>query len=132
MSFQCIVVTPEQTALDRTVDFAAVPLFDGEYGIGTDHSPMIGRLGIGELRIREGNDVQRFYIEGGFIEVNDNVVSVLTARAIPAIRIDGAEAAQALVAARSQQAAGGDDQSAAREKAALRARAQVRIAGRTS
>lgn len=132
MSFQCIVVTPEETALDETVDFVAVPLFDGELGIGTGHSPVIGRLGIGELRIRTGSDVRRYYIEGGFVEVADNVVSVLTERAIPAIKIDGAQAAQALAAARSQTAAGTDDQFEIRDRAQHRARAQVRIAGRTS
>ena len=51
---QCSVVTPEATLLDAPADFVALPLFDGEIGIGPDHSPFIGRLGYGELRVVEG------------------------------------------------------------------------------
>ena len=37
----CIVVTPEETALEQKVEFVALPLFDGEIGISTKHSPLI-------------------------------------------------------------------------------------------
>ena len=79
-----VVVTPEATVLDTSADFVALPLFDGEFGIAPQHSPMIGRLGYGELRIRRRADVDRYYVDGGFVQVADNVVSVLTNRAIPA------------------------------------------------
>ena len=78
-----VVVTPEQTVLDATSDFVALPLFDGELGVAPGHAPMIGRLGYGELRIGHGEG-QRYYIDGGFVQVVDNVVSVLTNRAIAA------------------------------------------------
>ena len=48
---QCIVVTPEATVLDRQAEFVALPLYDGEIGIGRGHSPLIGRLGYGEMRL---------------------------------------------------------------------------------
>ena len=73
----CIVVTPEQTVRETPADFVAVTLFDGEIGIGPGHTPLIGRLGYGEMRIRHGSQVERFYVEGGFVEVVDNVVSLL-------------------------------------------------------
>ena len=85
---QCIVVTPEQTVRETAADFVAVTLFDGEIGIAPGHTPLIGRLGYGEMRIRRGSQVERFYVEGGFVEVVDNVVSLLTNRAIPADKID--------------------------------------------
>ena len=44
----CVVVTPEETALEQTASFIVLPLFDGEIGIGPGHSPLIGRLGFGE------------------------------------------------------------------------------------
>lgn len=56
---KCIVVTPEKTALDQLANFVVVPLFDGEFGVGPGHSPMIGRLGYGELRIRAANGNRR-------------------------------------------------------------------------
>ena len=50
-ALQCVVVTPETTVLDTPADFVAMPLYDGQCGIGANHSPLIGRLGYGELRI---------------------------------------------------------------------------------
>src|SRR5688500_13871540 len=85
----CIVVTPEATALGQDAEFVALPLHDGEIGIAPRHSPMIGRLGYGEMRIRSaGGGTARYYIDGGFVQVADNVVSVLTSRAVPATRLN--------------------------------------------
>ena len=55
---RCVVVTPEATILDRPAEFVALPLYDGEIGIGRGHSPLIGRLGYGEMRLRtdDGHD----------------------------------------------------------------------------
>ena len=51
IDLQCIVVTPERTVRDTSAEFVALPLYDGEIGIAPGHSPMIGRLGSGEMRI---------------------------------------------------------------------------------
>ena len=64
-------------------DFVALPLYDGEIGIAPGHSPFIGRLGYGELRVVNGGGRTRYYVDGGFVQVADNLVSVLTKRAIP-------------------------------------------------
>lgn len=81
-SLKCMVVTPEKVVVDETVDFVAVPMFDGELGILADHSPLTGRLGFGELRTTHGGATHNYYIEGGFVQVNANVVSVLTPKAV--------------------------------------------------
>ena len=62
---------------------------------------MIGRLGYGELRVRSGNDTKRYYVDGGFVQVADNVVSVLTNRAVPAAMLDAAAVTEQLRAAQS-------------------------------
>lgn len=80
---KCIVVTPEKTALEKDVDFAALPLQDGEIGIARGHSPMIGRLGFGEMRLMVNGQAERYYVDGGFVQIADDVISVLTERAIP-------------------------------------------------
>ena len=59
-SLHCIVVTPEETSLEETVDFVALPLFDGEIGIAPDHSALIGRLGYGEMRLRSDQGTRKF------------------------------------------------------------------------
>ena len=121
-----VVVTPEQTVLEATTDFVALPLYDGELGVAPKHAPMIGRLGYGELRIGHGGG-QRYYIDGGFVQVVDNVVSVLTNRAIPAARLDEAKIKESVSFLLTQPAAG-DDDLVRREKALTQTRAQLRVA----
>ena len=126
-SLRCIVVTPEETVLEREASFVALPLFDGEIGVGLGHSPMIGRLGFGEMRIRSADDTMRYYVDGGFVQVADNVVSVLTNRAIPSAEVDGDAAQEQLGEALARKAAG-EEQIALRDRSLSQARAQVRIA----
>jgi F-type H+-transporting ATPase subunit epsilon len=92
----CVVVTPEQMALEEKADFVTLPLYDGEIGIAPGHSPMIGRLGYGEMRLKTQTLERRFYVDGGFVQVADDVISVLTNRAIAAEKIDTAAAKRQL------------------------------------
>lgn len=128
---QCIVVTPETTVKDQMADFVALPLFDGEAGIAMGHSPMIGRLGYGEMRIRVGEQTDKYYIDGGFVEVADDVVSVLTNRAIPAAALDPEVAAELLTTAR-QRVANTPELMQIRDRLVQQARAQLRVAKRKS
>jgi F-type H+-transporting ATPase subunit epsilon len=128
-SLTCVVVTPEQTALEQKADFVALPLYDGEIGIGANHSPLIGRLGYGEMRIKTGGTTTTFYIDGGFVQVADNVVSVLTNRAVPAQKLDPAAAEKQLAAANARPG-NSPELLEMRDKAIAQARAQVRTARR--
>jgi F-type H+-transporting ATPase subunit epsilon len=69
------------------------------------------------------------YVDGGFVQVVDNVVSVLTNRAIPANSIDAKTAAEQLRSALASHATG-DQEMAIRERAILQARGQLRVAQR--
>lgn len=129
---QCIVVTPEETVLEAEADFIVVPLFDGELGIGPGHSPLIGRLGYGEMRLRVGEHTARFYVDGGFVQVAANVVSVLTNRAIAAEKIDAHVVAEQLDRARNSRNHG-EEAIMARERLVAQYRAQLRVArGKTA
>ncbi len=125
----CTVVTPEQTALETKADFVALPLFDGEIGIMANHSPLIGRLGFGEMRIKQGNQEVSYYIDGGFVQVADNVVAVLTNRAVPAKILD-APAAEVQLQAALQRAANTPELLEIRDRQIAQARAQIRTAHR--
>jgi F-type H+-transporting ATPase subunit epsilon len=122
-----VVVTPETTVLDMQADAVTVTLVDGEYGIAPQHAPMIGRLGYGELRIKAGAAVQRFYADAGFIQVVDNVVSILTNRAIPAASLDTPAATELLRAAIARPAAGAEE-IAIRDRLIAQSRGQLRVA----
>jgi F-type H+-transporting ATPase subunit epsilon len=120
-SLSCVVVTPERALVDEQADFVAVPLYDGELGVLPGRAPLIGRLGCGELRLRHGAQTQYFFVDGGFVQVRDNVVTVLTSRAQRAAEIDVAAAEATL----SAPPAGPAEE---RLKAQQRARVQLRVA----
>jgi F-type H+-transporting ATPase subunit epsilon len=124
---RCIIVTPEATVLDTHATFVALPLFDGELGVARNHSPMIGRLGYGELRLISGGATERYYIDGGFVQVADNVVSVLTNRSVPAASVD-AEAASVQLAESLARRPAGEEELKIRDRLVRQARAQLRIA----
>ena len=123
----CVVVTPEKTIIDEIAQFVALPLTDGEIGILPGRSPLIGRLGYGELRTRDDGEPRRYFVDGGFVEVRDDVVTVLTGRAIPSAQVDATAASAELQKALSRVATG-DVEVADKERAVERARAQIRIA----
>lgn len=123
----CIVVTPEKTALEEETEFVALPLYDGEIGIAPCHSPMIGRLGYGEMRLTDKGGSRRYYIDGGFVQVTDDVVSVLTGKAVPAGELDAAEAEKRLEEARALPA-NTPELMDIRDRSVAQARAQLRVA----
>jgi F-type H+-transporting ATPase subunit epsilon len=120
-SVQCVVVTPERTVLDASVEFVSIPMYDGELGVLPGRAPLVGRLGPGELRTRRGNEVQRYFVDGGFAQIAHNIVTVLTPRAQKAEEIDTQAATQTL-----QNPPDGE----ARAKNQERARVQLRVAQR--
>jgi F-type H+-transporting ATPase subunit epsilon len=128
-SLLCVVVTPEQTALEQKAEFVALPLYDGEIGIAPNHSPLIGRLGFGEMRVRTGGTTTSYYVDGGFVQVADNVVSVLTNRAVPSRSLSAATAESQLTAALARPS-NTPELTEIRQRAVAQARAQVRAARR--
>ncbi len=77
-----LVITPERQVLDVTADAVVIPAHDGELGILADRAPLMCELGIGQLRYTQRDQVQRVFIDGGFAQVLENRVVVLTSRAL--------------------------------------------------
>ena len=92
---KCLVITPEKTALEMDAASIVLPLVDGEFGVMPGHTPVIARLGAGELRVNppQGKSIH-YYVEGGFVEVLDDTVALLTMHAIPAAELDLVRAEQ--------------------------------------
>ena len=128
-SLQVVVVTPERTVVDDRADFVALPLFDGELGVLPGRAPLIGRLGYGELRTKQGDTVQRYYVDGGFAQVRDNLVTVLTSRALKTEAIEP-DAARAELKQAQEKLAHGDQEFAEKQKAVARGRAMLRVSKR--
>ncbi len=85
-----VLVTPETTLVDEPVLSLRFPLFDGQMGVLPGRAPVVGRLGVGELRMRTAGGERSFFIDGGFLQIKGSVVSILTHRAIPAEKVDAA------------------------------------------
>jgi F-type H+-transporting ATPase subunit epsilon len=124
---KCVVVTPERAVLEEPAEFVALPMYDGELGVLPGRAPLIGRLGLGELRLLQRGAVRRFFVDGGFAQVRADTVTVLTNRAVPAEEIDTAAANQQLAAAQGVMPKSAEEQQT-RERAERRARAMLRVA----
>lgn len=75
------VISAEATLFEGQATAVIAPAFDGEVGILTNHAPMITALGTGTLRIEDSGSTQRFSVAGGFLQVVDNQVRVVTEQA---------------------------------------------------
>jgi F-type H+-transporting ATPase subunit epsilon len=77
------VISPEAVLFEGQAESVVAPAFDGELGILTGHAPMMTLLGRGMLRVGDDGG-RRFKIEGGFLQVVENQVRVVTERAVAA------------------------------------------------
>ena len=134
MSFQVIIVTPEQQVLDETVSQVILPAHDGKVGILTDRAPLLVKLGQGSLQLDQsgGNTAGKsrlFYVEGGIAQMKDNNLTVLTQVALPVEEINAetarAEFAEATAARITDQKSFDD-----RQRRLHRARSMQGLAGR--
>ena len=73
------VISPERVLYEGEAASVVAPAFDGEVGILTRHAPMLTLLGRGTLRLSgAGGEARRFAVEGGFLQVSDDHVRVVT------------------------------------------------------
>lgn len=121
-TFHCSVITPERAVLEADATFVAFPAHDGEVGILRNHAPLLYKLGVGLLRVETPEEKHAFFVDGGFAQMVENRLTLLTEQARPVAEIDRAAADRAREEAR---AAENPD---ARHRAQQRARALERIA----
>ena len=99
-TFPCSIVTPTRTVFDDEVDYVSFPAWDGQYGVMAGQSPLLSELAIGAVRVDVPGDESRWYLlEGGFAQVHDGALTLLTAAATPAAELSVAEAEAALAEA---------------------------------
>ncbi len=101
---QVRIVTPERQVWAGEADRVVVPAHDGEVGILPRHTRFLAGLGVGELRAVSGSTVERYFVEGGFVQVRENRVTVLCERANPLSAMNLETAAAEAAAAREAKA----------------------------
>ncbi len=95
-TIRCDIVSAEQEIFHGVVEMVIASGEMGELGIAPRHAPLITRLKPGQVRvILPGGEEQSFYISGGILEVQPQVVTILTDTALRADDIDEAAAKQA-------------------------------------
>lgn len=78
-TFHCTVVTPEAAVLDAELTQAILPAYDGQMGILAHRAPVLARLGTGLLRLDLADGSRRsFRVSGGFAQMKDNRLSILS------------------------------------------------------
>lgn len=77
--FRVVLLTPRAKLLDARVGSVVLPVHDGQMGILRNHCPILSELGFGIMQVREIVDRPDafFVIQGGFVRVSENHVTVL-------------------------------------------------------
>jgi len=77
------VISPERVLYEGTARGVEAPAFDGEMGILPLHAPLMTLLGRGTLRVDSAEGERCFAVDGGFLQIVDNQVRVVTEQASP-------------------------------------------------
>ncbi len=75
------VISPERVLFEGTARAVIAPAFDGELGILPMHAPLMTLLGRGMLRVDTPEGEKRFSVVGGFLQIVDDTVRVVTEQA---------------------------------------------------
>jgi F-type H+-transporting ATPase subunit epsilon len=126
-TFHCSVITPERAVLEAEATFVAFPAHDGEVGILPGRAPLLFKMGIGELRVESPEGNRNFFVDGGFAQMVENRLTLLTEQAKKIEEIDRAAAERALAEARTMPIIS-DAEFAARQRAVRRAETQIHLA----
>ena len=83
-TFQCSVVTPEESVLETEAKHVNVPAHDGQIGILANHAALLMKLGNGTLTVDlpDGSQ-QQFELTGGFGQMRDNKLTLISEKAEP-------------------------------------------------
>ena len=96
----CDIVSAEAEIFSGLVEMVVAHGSLGDLGIALGHAPLITELKPGPIRVvKQGGETEVFYISGGFLEVQPNMVKVLADTVLRAADLDEVAAQEALKAA---------------------------------
>ena len=85
------LVSPERLLLSEEAVMVTVPGSEGDFGVLAGHMPLISTLRPGVIDVQGGTEGDtRFFVLGGFAEVNPEKITVLAEEAIPMAEVDAA------------------------------------------
>jgi F-type H+-transporting ATPase subunit epsilon len=96
MTVHVDIVSAEGAIHSGTATMVYAPGQMGELGIAPRHTPLITRLRPGDIRVEDTHGhMEHFYVSGGMLEVQPDVITVLADTAIRAQNLDEAAAIEA-------------------------------------
>jgi F-type H+-transporting ATPase subunit epsilon len=120
MTMHIDIVSAETEIYSGTVTQVFAPAEMGEVGIMPRHAPLLSRLKAGEIRVSDKDGEEHsFFVNGGIIEIQPHVVTVLSDTAMRAADIDEAAALEAKARAEAAMSEKKSDLDYARAKAEL-------------
>ena len=103
------VITPDRIVVDVTASEVQFPALDGSMGILPRHAAMVAALDAGVLSWKDSGEHGLMFVSGGFAEVRDNTVRIVTEASEPASEIDVERADQSAERARTRLRGGGGE-----------------------
>ena len=86
--FELSIISAESKVFEGKVENVLVPGMVGDFLVLSNHAPCISSIRPGFLEFSEGtSDKQRYFVSGGIIEVNNDMVSVLVDSAVSGDKI---------------------------------------------
>lgn len=127
-SFKVNILTPEKTAFEAEAESVILPGSEGYLGIWANHAPLVTGLQSGVVALKEAGTGKTLYlsVSGGFVEVSDNVVNIMSDSCEAAGEIDRDRAKAALERATERLRSTSSETDRERARFALE-RAQARL-----
>ena len=127
-SFKVMIVTPDKTAYEGDAVSATIPGLAGYIGVWANHAPLVAAVapGLVTLKVDELGSEKYFSVGTGFVEINDNVVNLMTDTCEMGEEVDVPRAKEALARARERLTSMEMDLDRERARLAV-SRAQARI-----
>ncbi|MEE3240806.1 MAG: F0F1 ATP synthase subunit epsilon [Pseudomonadota bacterium] len=94
-TIQCDIVSAEGSIFSGAAEMVIATGEMGDLGVSVGHSPLLTGLKPGPVRVLANDDEVVFYVSGGFLEVQPNVVTVLADTAARGDDLDEAAAIEA-------------------------------------
>ena len=110
------LVSPEKLLLSVQADMVTVPGTEGYMGVMAGHASLVSTLRAGMIDVKIDGKDDRYFIRGGFAEINAAKITVLADEAIPMTELDLAVLDQRIADAQEDELAAETD--AARARAA--------------
>ena len=123
------LVSPERLLLSEEAEMVTLPGTEGDLGVLSGHEPLITTLRPGVIDVKGGTlGDQRFFVLGGFAEINPERVTVLAEEALPMAELDAAAIDRRISDTNEDLLLAKDDASRARLVETLDSLNQLRVA----